>query len=295
MYIFYAMHDPRLPHQLRRALEGGDHEAFLDLISAGLPGQPGNATRKNHLSSLRAYLRWTGEEGRSVLNATPEEAAAYLGLLVQKHAHAPATIHNHLTRVRGLYDLLIARSIHPGPNPFLGLKLPSNRPEEHRDLYGEDEVGRLLAHADVRERALVLLGAQAGLTGPEVVRLTWADVDTEVSQLRVTDRLVDLQGEILTALRAHGREQGQTDLFGARGGERVFEFATDHEVRRALYLLCRRANVPYRAWRGLRNTAGLRLLRQTGDPRAVAAQLGLSTLKAVEVWEKLEAQPPPPS
>ncbi|WP_343216660.1 integrase [Deinococcus aestuarii] len=271
--------------RLWRTLERGDHEAFLDLIAGGLPGHFGSATRKNHLSSLRAYLRWTEEERRSVLNATPRDAHAYLGLLVQKHTHAPATIHNHLTRVRGLYGLLIEHGAHPGPNPFVGLKLPSNRPEEHRELYSEDEVRRLVTHASVRDRALVLLGAQAGLTGPEVLHLTWADVDTRAGQLSVLGRTVEAHGELLTALEVYGRERGHTELFAATGP--VFDLSSEYELRKVVYLLCRRANVPYKAWRALRNAAGLRLLQRTGDPRAVAAQLGLGTLKAVEVWQKL--------
>jgi len=56
----------------------------------------------------------------------------------------------------------------------------------------------------------------------------------------------------------------------------------------AVYRLCQQAEVPYRAWRALRNAAGLRLLRLTGDPQSVADRLGLTTLKAVEVWQKLD-------
>ncbi len=276
--------------QLRRALERHDPEAFLDLISEGLPGAPGNATRKNYLSSLRTYLRWTDAEQRSVLNASADDARAYLTVLLLKHAHAPATIHNHLTRVRTLYDLLHQGGAHAGPNPFAGLKLPSNKPEEHRDLYSDAEVQRLLAHADVEGRALVLLGAHAGLTGPETVTLKWEDVDTQAGQLVVAGRHVEASQELHEALRAYGRTQGHTDLFAAQG--RAFTYPTDHQLRAAIYALCQRANVPYRAWRALRNAAGLRLLRLTGDAQLVADRLGLTTLKAVEPLQKInKAQP----
>ncbi|SMB80174.1 tyrosine-type recombinase/integrase [Deinococcus hopiensis] len=278
----------RLPSLIRQALARGDVEAGLDLLSAGLPGQPGNATRKNYLSSLRAYLRWAGEEDRSVLNATAADAQAYFGRLLQKHAQTPSTIHNHLTRVRTMYDLLREHGLHPGPNPFLGLKLPSNKPEEHRDLYSEAEITRLLAHADVAGRALVLLGARAGLTGPETVAQRWEDVDLRGGRLLAPGRELELDAELQEALEAYGRERGQTALFSAPGP--LFEFQTDHQLRAAIYALCQRANVPYRAWRALRNTAGMRVLQQTGDPQEVARRLGLTTLKAVEVWQKLEAE-----
>ncbi|EYB69290.1 phage integrase-like protein SAM-like protein [Deinococcus phoenicis] len=272
--------------QARRALGQGDLEAFLDLLAEDLPGLPGNATRKNYLSSLRAYLRWATAERRSILNAQAEDAEAYLTFLIARHAHAPATIHNHLTRVRTLYDVLHAPGLHAGPNPFLGLRLPSNKPEEHRDLYSEEELARLLAHADAQGRALVLVGAHAGLTGPETVRLRWEDLDTQGGRLRVGAREVEASEELHRALRAYGQERGHTDLFGATG--KAFDPTTDHELRAVIYALCRAANVPYRAWRALRNSAGLRLLRLTGDPRIVADRLGLTTLKAVEPLQKLD-------
>ncbi len=282
--------DADLPERLRRALTAGDLEIFLDVVATGLPGQLGNATRKNYLSSLRAYLRWATSEQRSVLHTDGGDARAYLAHLSAKHAHAPATIHNHLTRVRTLYDVLQGHGAHNGPNPFLGLKLPSNKPEEHRDLYSEAEVRRLGEHAGPDGRAVVLLGAHGGLTGPELVGLRWEHVDTRSGHLTVAGREVEASDELHRALRDYGRERGHTDLFGAAG--KVFDFKTDHELRAAVYALCQRANVPYKAWRALRNSAGMRLLHLTGDPQVVADRLGLTTLKAVEVWQKLDAAGP---
>lgn len=275
------------PSGLRRHLERREYEAVLDLLSAELPGTPGGLTRKNYLSSLRVFLRWCGEETRSVLNATRADALAYQAHLQERGT--PATVHNHITRVRTLYGLLIGRGEHPGPNPYDDLKLPSNHPEEHRELYSGPEVTRLLAHGDVTERLLVLLGAHVGLTGPEAVALRWEAVNTHAGHLEVRGRHLEADAQVYAALREYGRERGHTDLFAATG--RLFDFQTDHQLRAALYRLCARANVPYRAWRALRNTAGLRILEQTGDPNAVARRLGLSTLKAVEVWKKLPEQP----
>ncbi|WP_034388677.1 site-specific integrase [Deinococcus sp. YIM 77859] len=276
---------------LRRTLGRGDIEAFLDLIADHLPGQPGNATRKNYLSSLRVYLRWAAAEGRPVLRAGPADAQAYRAVLLQKHPATPATVHNHLARVRTLYDVLAAQGAHPGPNPFLGLLLPSNKPEEHRDLYTPAEINRLLAHGNTQERALVLLGAHAGLTGPQTVNLRWEHLDLTRGELRVGGRSLELSSELGDALHAYGREQGQTELFRTPGP--MFRLENDHQLRAVIYALCRQANVPYKAWRALRNAAGLRLLLQTGNPQVVADRLGLTTLKAVEVWQKLAADRPP--
>ena len=278
----------RLPDQLRRFLIAHDHAAFLDALSERLPGQPGDLTRKNVLSSLRGYLRWMDDGGRGVLNADDGDAQAFLVHLLLKHDGAPSSVHNHLTRVRTLYRALESLAAHPGPNPFLGLKLPTNRPEEHRDFYSDADVQRLLARADVRAAALVLLGAHLGLTGPEVVGLRWEQFDPRSGQLAVAGRELRLEDEAHRALRAYGTSQGHGELFGQSGP--VFDFQTDHQLRAFLYALCLQANVTYRGWRALRNHAGLRLLRLTGDPGRVAEVLGLTTLKATEPWQKVSAQ-----
>ncbi|WP_425144944.1 tyrosine-type recombinase/integrase [Deinococcus sp.] len=277
--------DSRLPDLLRSALVSKNDPAFLDLLSESLPGRPGDLTRKNVLSSLRVYLRWAEGEGRAVLNAGPADAQAYLTHLLIKHDGAPSSVHNHLTRVRTLYRVLMNAGAHPGPNPYLGLKLPTNRPEEHRDFYAPAEVERLLFHAGEEGRALVALGAYGGLTGPETVRLRWEDFGPETGRLTVATRDLALDPLTHAALRTYGRTQGVGDLFGGTG--RLFSFINDHQLRAALYALCRTANVNYRGWRALRNHAGLRLLRLTGDPQQVADALGLGTLKATEPWLKV--------
>ncbi|GGR18797.1 tyrosine-type recombinase/integrase [Deinococcus ruber] len=278
---------PRLGEQLRRTLETGNHPAFLDLLADKLPGSPGDLTRKNVLSSLRVYLRWTADERRSVLNAVDSDARAYLTHLLLKHDGAPSSIHNHLTRVRTLYRVLLALGVHPGPNPFLNLKLPTNRPEEHRDFYSPAEVQRLLAQTDAAGQALILLGAHGGLTGPEVVHLRWEHFDAQQGQLQVAQRTLRLDEPLHPALRVYGASQGHGDLFAAQGP--IFSYSTDHQLRAFLFNVCIRANVSYRGWRALRNAAGLRLLELTGDPKQVAETLGLTTLKATEPWQKLSA------
>ncbi|GHF87340.1 hypothetical protein GCM10017782_25800 [Deinococcus ficus] len=270
---------------LERHLTAGDPEAALDVLAPKLPGMPGNATRKAYLSSARVYLRWAQEQDVGVLRARPQDARAYLGSLAAAGS-SESTLHNHATRVRTLYDLLAELGAHPGPNPFDGLSLPSQKPEEHRLMYTGEEIERLLAHSDAMERALVLLGSRPGLTTSETLNLQWEAVDTRRGELHVRGKVLPLDDELYQALREYGRERGHTDLFEARGP--VFDVQGDYGLRRVLFRLCSRANVPYKAWRALRNAAGWHLLQQTGRPEDVAEHLGLGTLKAVEVWQKLQ-------
>jgi|GEM_PF-5453734 len=276
--------NPRLPDQLREALTRNDLEFFLDLLDDDLPGAAGSSTRKNYLSALRAYLRWATDHHHSVLNATPDDAHAYLRHLERRYDHKPATLHNHLTRVRKLYDILHHHRVHGGPNPFRDTHAPTNYPEEHRQFYEPDEITRLLAHASASGRALILLGAHAGLTGPEVMQLRWEHIDTRDGTVKLPGRDIHAGEELHEALREYGRSVGHTDLFAATGP--LFDYQSDYQLRQAVHRLCRAANVTYKAWQPLRNSAALRLLHLTGDPRAILTPLGLTTVEATRPIRK---------
>lgn len=267
--------------RLRPLFERQQLEAVIAAVEGELPGLPGSATRRNNVSGLRTFLRWAFEERRSVLNPASVLAGEYLAFLRSRHPDTPATVINKLSHVRNLYIGLLRLGLAES-NPFDGLTQPSNDPTEHKELYSEAELNRLDAHASTEDRALVLLGGLGGLTGREAAALRWEEIDVTGGQLRVRGRVVEAPDELRRALEAHALTQGITALFGGSGP--VFaEIAGDHAARGRLYALCRSANVPYRAWRALRNTAGLRLLRLTGDEARVADQLGLGTLKAVQV------------
>lgn len=265
---------------LRRLLASHDLQGLLIQIQGDLPGKPGNATRRNNLSGVRVYLRWAEETGRSVLSPDAAHGAAYLAFLQQKHPDTPASVINRLAHARNLYAALASGGLHL-PDPFDDLEAPSNDPALHKQAYTEAEITRLLTHNDERLRALVLLGAHAGLTGPEVAELDFADITFEKGALQVRGREVPTSQELQAALEAYARTQGVTQLFGGSGP--VFpDLENDHMVRSALFSGCNKANVPYKAWRALRNHAGLRLLNLSQDEEYVARYLGLSTLKAVK-------------
>ena len=276
--------DPTLPERLRTTLVRNDLEHFLDLIAEDLPGSPANTTRKNYLSAHRTYLKWALHEHRSVLHATPEDAHAYTQHLNHKHHGNPASVVNHLARLRKLYDILHHHGAHSGPNPFQNIQGPTQHPEDYRQYYESDEIQRLLAHATTQGKALILLGAHAGLTGPEVLALKWEDLDTTGGKVHVRGREIQASQELHRALRDYGKTHGHTDLFTATG--KVFDYKTDYELRGAVYRLCQAANVEYKAWHPLRNSAGLRLLKLTGDAHETLATLGLTDIDAIRPLQK---------
>ncbi|MEF2280308.1 site-specific integrase [Deinococcus sp. YIM 134068] len=275
-----------LAERVRRALLRHDLDSAWPILRKHLPDARENPTTlKNTLSGIKKLVTYAQEQGESLLSPAPGFAARYLEATGH---HAPATRRVLLSRARALYHALRELEV-VGPHfdPFADVRGPDLRvrPGEDKVLYEDEEVARLVAHADAEARALVLLGADAGLTTGETARLTWEDVQLSGDHLRVRGRDIVASGRLTDALRAWAaRDEG---VLYARGS--VFSL-TDHAIRARLYRLCRQANVTYKAWRALRHHYALRLWQETGDPHLVADQLGLGTLLAVQPYVRLEGQ-----
>ncbi|AFZ69489.1 tyrosine-type recombinase/integrase [Deinococcus peraridilitoris] len=267
--------------------------AVLDLLEPHLPQARG--TRINTRSGIRIYLQWARDQGRSVLHPDPKTGEDYLQYLKSRYDTQANTLNNRLSQARSFYNVLHGLG-HSVPDPFDRLDNPRYDPAAHRDTYTPEELIRLLAHADTEGKVMVLLGAHAGLTGPEVVSLRWSDIRMHGEILSIKKRLVEEPQELLGALRTLAQSRGvlhdvrAPTLFQSDGNARLFSFENDNELRHALYSLCGHANVNSRSprstiargWRALRNNAGLRILELTGDPEVVQERLGLGTLKAVQ-------------
>ncbi|WP_216326702.1 tyrosine-type recombinase/integrase [Deinococcus aestuarii] len=270
--------------KVRRALLRHELDAAWPILKGHLPdGRENPTTLKNTLSGIKKLVTYAQEQGESLLTPSPGFAAGYLAAIA---GHAPATQRVLLSRARALYHALRELGVvGPDFDPFGEVKGPDLRfrPGEDKSLYDEDEVARLVAHADDEERALVLLGADVGLTTGETARLTWEDIELSGDVLRVHGREILASERLTDALRTWANRSGGV-LF-ARGS--VFSL-TDHAVRGRLFRLCRRANVTYKAWRSLRHRYAVRLWQETGDPQLVAAQLGFGTLEAVQPYMRLE-------
>lgn len=255
---------------VRKYLKERQHEALLDELSPMLPGQPGSVTELNVRSGIRKFLQWAESESLSVLDY--DQVTRWTETL-----QSAATIKNRLSQVRRLYEALMLIGV-AERNPFAQVTGPLNRPQEHRQAYSSEDIAKLLAQADTEETALVLLGALAGLSGQEVCQLAFEQIDLMEGLLKLHNRTLPLEPELARALEKWGKERGNTALFPRLGP--VFDLENDHQLRRKVYVLCRRANVPYQAWYALRHHAGLRLL-QTTDPKSAEKFLGLHGREAL--------------
>lgn len=275
------------PSTLRLLLEGEQDNAFIDLLSMALEGSP--VTKKNVMSGWRMYLRWVREEGRGVLNADQAQAEAYAEWLKLEY-QAPATINNRLVQVRKMYRLLLQGGL-VETEVFKATHGVVNPADERRLYYTEEEITRLLAHGDVGERLLVLLGSHLGLTGPELLVLKFDDFRNDDQEVQLQRRLgkpvLSCSKEIQLALQQVRHREGERPLFGFHASGRVFEYENDMQLRSVVFMLCKKANVLYKGWRSFRNYAGIKMLRESRDARKTAEQLGIGGRQALNPTVRL--------
>jgi integrase len=107
---------------------------------------------------------------------------------------SPATVRKAVFALRQCLAAAVAddRLSH---NPALQIPLPSERQKPARFL-SRAEVERLVDATPPRYRALVLVGAYAGLRWGEAVGLRRQDIDLQRSRIRVTHTAVELRGII---------------------------------------------------------------------------------------------------
>ncbi len=160
---------------------------------------------------------------------------------------------------------------------------------EKRQPYEEDEIRRLILFSAGDDRALILLGAHAGLRVSEMLDLRWDDVDLGRTQLVVRrgkggkPRTVALSRSLLEALKDL-RETGER-VVGERAGY-VLPYGAPISARRRLALVCDQAGVDPKGTHSLRHAAGTRLVRDTGSLEEAARHLGHASIETTRVYAK---------
>ena len=227
---------------------------------------------------MRALLRCWQQE--NLLHPSRDAASVWIRSLEGAGA-SPATIRVRVAAGRMLYRAL-RWSAATTTDPFTDVTPPRDPTAawEKRKPYEPAELEKLLAVAAPRDRALVLVGAHAGLRVAETCALTWSAVDLTGGAIEVKAgkgrkrRRVPLSATLKSALVALGL--GAPD-------ERIFALETD-SVRDRMERLCRRAQVPYRGYHALRHAAGTRAAREGLGLDGLASFLGHANLDTTRVY-----------
>jgi len=284
----------RLPRSDRRriamqAAREKDEAALWSLTGAWLRtfSKAGATVAPSTVRSYRAGLAqvlaaWHEED---LLRPDPEAAMYYVRAL-QQRGLAPATIACRVAAARGLYAAL-RWSRAALLDPFADVRLPYDpTPRWEKRLPYDDEVAALLQTArDPYDRALVLLGAHAGLRARECVDLRWADLSLGRRDLVVRHgkgnkaRTVAMSASLKQALLALPQQAGGYVL-------PYLPYRTPVSAWRHVQALCEAAHVAAKGVHALRHSAGTRLYAETQNLETTARHLGHTTLETTRVYAK---------
>lgn len=278
----------RIPGDVRKrraaeASQNGDRETLRGLLEAYvlLHGRRGTDTSANTLKTYwrgaGRFLDWCESAGVKPHQVGEQGARRFLASLAELSAK---TRQVYLTGAKTLVDALRWAGMGSG-DPFETVRVTDLTSRvDKADPYNVDELQRLLEAGDDRERALVLLAADAGLRLAEATSLTWDQVDFErariavkgkggkVARVGATDRLLDALGEL------------------ERVGNRVIGVSR-RRIQQLFDRLCERAEVKGRGYHNLRHSCGTRFYEQTRDLALVKRHLRHSSARTTEIYVHL--------
>ena len=278
--------------ELRRlavaACRDQDEETLWSLTEAYFTTYGASGAKASH-HTLRAYRQGLGvfltHAGTRAVNLLHPARDLGPGFLREREAagKSPGTVRLELAAVRLLYRALRWAGA-TSDDPFSDARPAhdTTAPWDKRQPYSEEDLRALLAAAEPDTRAMLLLGAHAGLRVSELLALVWSDLDFGARVVRVRSgkggkaRRSVMSGTLALALRALGPGQPEQRLFTI----------SDVAVRKRLRVLCLKTGVTYRAVHALRHYSGTKLYRAGSDLEAVARHLGHSTLETTRIYAK---------
>ena len=269
------------------ALRDDDASALIGLLESYTMtyGRRGLRVSPNTLRSYRRglldLLKFCRTIGRKPHQVTRQDGLRFARRMEQD-GKSPATINNRLSAARRFVKALAWCGMIEA-DPFEGVSVDDPTPVHAKvDPYTKSELAKMLAVADERQRAIILLGSDAGLRAAETSGLRWADVDLRRKRLRVRsckggkDGTVALTRRCAEALSALDR----------RPDGRVFGVTT-RRIQAIFAALCRKAGVHHRGHHALRHSAGTRLYEATRDVLVVARHLRHASTKTAEIYAHL--------
>ncbi len=214
----------------------------------------------------------------------------------KKRGNADQTVNNALREIKAVYNRAIAMDLFTGVNPVNGVKfypVPKTMPTFHT----EDELGRLLAAAEMRSRMLkrvVLLCAWAGLRKNALTNTRWEWMDFQNSEGPIIhvkrfegfdikdheDRSIPMNGRIHDEFLSGRKETGFIFETSKRSqGKCVYRF----EPKKSLIAALAEAGLPTeQPFQRLRHTFGSLLVQKGVSIFKVSKWMGHSSVTVTE-------------
>ena len=264
---------------IREELQSLQHSYILEFSKSGTDTSP--RTFSAYWRGACKLLDWCAENGLKPHKITSEEVSRFI---VSMAKLAPKTRQLYLSGSKTMIAALRWAGMGEG-DPFIRngraiqIKDP-NPPEDKPDPYTTKEITKLLKGATDRERALILLGADAGMRLAEIASLQWTGIDAEREKLTFTGKggkigKIDVTPRVIAALVALPRD-----------GELVFGIGRSR-IQQIFTKRCQDMKVKPRGVHNLRHTCGTRLYEITRDLLVVKRHLGHSSTTTSEIYAHL--------
>lgn len=231
-------------------------------------------TIRGYRDTLRSFARWAGD--RPLTRATLRD---YLADLQQRRL-APHTVHSYFRDVRTLCSWLTQEEL---LSEDIARKLIPRLPKRRAASYSADQITRLLAVCDVRDRALVIVLLDTGLRRAELLSLQRRDIGITGGFTVIGKGDKERTGELSPyALYALWDYLGTRDdnhpclWYGDQGP------LTDHGLYERIKVLCVRAHIRgsvRKLIHGFRATFAKNYIRRGGDLESLRQLLGHADIK----------------
>lgn len=226
-------------------------------------------TIRGYRDKLAYFACWAGDRP-----LTRKMLGAYLADL-QQRSLAPHTVHSYFRDVRTMCSWLKEEEL---INEDIARKLMPRLPKRRAASYSADQIARLLAVCDVRDRALIIVLLDTGLRRAELLSLQRRDISI-TGQFAVVgkgdkERTGELSPYALYALWDYlgTRTDNHPALWYGDGGP-----LTDHGLYERIKTLCLRAHIRGNVRRlihGFRATFAKNYVRRGGDLESLRQLLG---------------------
>lgn len=277
--------------QDEQGLEGMT-EAYLLLYSAAGLDLPENTLRL-YRRALRDLLRFARKNGISY--AELDTDAVWLWVRhEQARGQAPGSINARVAAIRSYFHALAWCGVGAGTQAHRIHVKEKRERWERGQLYSPADVAKLLEAADPANRALVLLGADAGLRAFEIGRLRVCDVDFANATLTVVEgkggktAAVGMSPRLADALRPLVRDRRPEDTIIRKRTHKWSDGGLSREqVYRRVQSLCASAGVEFRGVHALRHTCGTALYAATEDGILVRRHMRHKSITSTEIYMHL--------